>query len=127
MSPRPVGHRSQTSAWRPTTSGPLMFRPLYVSALPALALAALLFPRSAHAEEAAGVSATRLKLPSGPGSLEGVGENAEANLNMGLVTYGVPFSLPAGYQGFSPSLGLSYNSAGGASVTGIGWEVGVPS
>src|SRR5690606_32484679 len=32
-----------------------------------------------------------------------------------------------GYQGFSPSLGLSYNSAGGASVAGVGWELGVPS
>src|SRR5690606_18606590 len=53
-------------------------------------LATLAFASPAHADDS-GVSPTRLKLPSGPGSLEGVGENAEANLNMGLVTYAVPF------------------------------------
>ncbi len=80
----------------------------------------------ALAQDDSGLSPTRLKLPSGPGSLEGVGENAEANFNMGLVTYAVPFSLPAGYQGFSPSLGLSYASAGGEGVAGIGWDIGAP-
>lgn len=80
----------------------------------------------ALADDDSGLSPNRLKLPSGPGSLEGVGENAEPNLNMGLATYGVPFALPAGYNGFSPSLGLSYTSSGGASVVGLGWDMAVP-
>ena len=89
-------------------------------------LAAMTAPGSASAEAAPGLSPSRLKLPSGPGSLEGLGENAEANVNMGLVTYPVPFSLPGGYQGFTPSLGLTYSSAGGAGVAGLGWALGVP-
>jgi RHS repeat-associated protein len=74
-------------------------------------------------DSAGGLSPTRLKLPTGPGSLEGVGENAEANWNMGLVTYGVPISVPSGYGGLAPSFNLSYSSSGGPSVVGMGWSM----
>jgi hypothetical protein len=37
------------------------------------------------AEDKSGVSPSKLKLPKGPGSLDGIGENAEPNVNMGLV------------------------------------------
>jgi hypothetical protein len=74
--------------------------------------------------EGGGLSPSRLKLPSGPGSLEGVGEDASINFNMGVVSYGVPFSVPSGYNGFSPSLRLSYSSTGGQSAVGMGWSLG---
>ncbi|MEK7704451.1 MAG: SpvB/TcaC N-terminal domain-containing protein, partial [Myxococcota bacterium] len=74
-----------------------------------------------------GLDPSKIKLPKGPGSLEGVGENAEPNINRGTVSYGVPIELPQGYQGFSPSLRLAYSSSGGASEVGIGWSLGLPS
>jgi hypothetical protein len=53
--------------------------------------------RESRAEDKNGLSSSRLKLPKGPGSLEGIGENIELNLNMGLMSYGVPMKLPQGY------------------------------
>ncbi|MCC6620916.1 MAG: VCBS repeat-containing protein [Deltaproteobacteria bacterium] len=76
---------------------------------------------------AEGVSPSRLSLPSGPGSLEGIGENASPNINMGLVSYGVPIEVPQGHAGLTPSLSLSYSSSGGSSLVGMGWSFGVPS
>ena len=80
-----------------------------------------------RAEDKNGVSPSRLKLPKGPGSLEGVGENVELNLNMGLMSYGVPLTFPMGYQQVSPSFRLSYQSGGGNSTVGLGWQLGTPS
>ncbi|MBN2531197.1 MAG: VCBS repeat-containing protein [Deltaproteobacteria bacterium] len=73
-----------------------------------------------------GLSPSRIRLPKGPGSLEGIGENVEANLNMGLAGYEVPISLPGGYNEFAPELSLAYSSGAGASVVGIGWSLGMP-
>jgi len=67
----------------------------------ALCLGAVIAPVfSARAQEAdkSGVSPSRLKLPKGPGSLEGTGENAEPNLSQGLATWGYPIAVPAGYE-----------------------------
>ena len=89
-----------------------------------LCLGAGLFSRTAEAQdEGGGLSPSRLKLPSGPGSLEGVGEDASINFNMGVVSYGVPLNVPGGYNGFSPSLRLGYSSTGGQSVAGMGWTL----
>ncbi|TNE47151.1 MAG: hypothetical protein EP343_20815 [Deltaproteobacteria bacterium] len=41
------------------------------------------------AQGASGVSPNVLVLPQGPGSIGGVGENVQANLNMGLMSYSV--------------------------------------
>jgi RHS repeat-associated protein len=96
----------------------LSLRALFACAL------VLIWEGPSHAQDSAGgLSPTRLKLPTGPGSLEGVGENAEANWNMGLVTYGVPISVPSGYGGLAPSFNLSYSSSGGPSVVGMGWSM----
>ena len=74
-----------------------------------------------------GVSPSRIKLPKGPGSLEGVGENIQLNYNMGLASYGVGISLPPGRPGATPSLGLKYTSGSGNSAVGLGWSFGVSS
>jgi hypothetical protein len=95
----------------------------------AVALGALLpgTGTAAADEDKSGVSPSRLKLPKGPGSIEGIGENAEPNLSMGLMTYGVPIQLPQGYAQATPSLRLTYSSGSGNSELGIGWSLGVPS
>lgn len=80
-----------------------------------------------RADDDSGVSPNRLKLPSGPGSLEGVGEDAELNPNMGVATYRVPLDVPPGHHGFAPELALTYSSTGGASVVGFGWDLAIPS
>src|SRR5262249_14969912 len=74
---------------------------------------------AARADDKSGVSPTRLHLPKGPGSLEGVGENAEPNLSMGLMEYGVPVALPKGYEGASPSLRFAYSSGAGNGTLSI--------
>ncbi|MBN2195749.1 MAG: VCBS repeat-containing protein [Polyangiaceae bacterium] len=91
-----------------------------------LFLGALGLAARARAEDESGVSPSRLSLPAGPGSLEGVGEDAEPNLSMGFVNYHMPFVLPASHATLPVELGLAYSSAGGASVVGMGWSLGVP-
>lgn len=84
-------------------------------------------PARAAADDKSGVSPNRLKLPKGPGSLEGVGENVTPELSIGLMAYGIPIDLPPGHNGHTPSLRLSYSSGGGASAVGFGWSLSVPS
>ncbi len=43
-----------------------------------------------------GVAPNVLVLPQGPGSLGGVGENVQANLNMGLMSYTIDIEIPKG-------------------------------
>lgn len=64
-----------------------------------------------------------LKLPSGPGSIQGMGESFEPQLNSGTAAYRVPISLPPGRAGFTPALALVYNGGKGNSSLGIGWQL----
>jgi len=91
----------------------------------ALALCAALLGSPARAET--GVSEQRVVLPDGPGSLGGMGENAQVDLNMGLMRYAVPIEVPEGYTEITPDLELTYSSGNGSSPLGIGWEMPVPS
>ena len=91
-----------------------------------LVLAILMAPFGA-ARAATGVSEERLSLPEGPGSLEGIGENAEVNTNMGAMSYSVGIDLPQGFPGLTPSASLSYSSSNGTSPVGIGWSMEQPS
>ncbi|HEY3494488.1 MAG TPA: toxin TcdB middle/N-terminal domain-containing protein, partial [Polyangiaceae bacterium] len=74
-----------------------------------------------------GLSANKVSLPAGPGSLEGVGENVEPDLNMGLMSYRVPIVVPQGYSGLSPALALAYSSGAGNGELGLGWSLALPS
>ncbi|MEL6178732.1 MAG: SpvB/TcaC N-terminal domain-containing protein, partial [Myxococcota bacterium] len=74
-----------------------------------------------------GVSDDRVSLPDGPGSLEGLGDNASLNPNMGSMSYAVPIDVPGGFAAVTPSLSLSYSSSAGASVVGVGWMMDTPS
>lgn len=90
-----------------------------------LALAAALPVRLASADS--GVSDERVSLPDGPGSIGGVGENADVDPNMGLMSYQVPIEIPEGYPGLTPALALRYSSGAGTGEVGIGWSFPVSS
>ena len=78
--------------------------------------------------QAAGVGATHISLPSGPASIEGLGRNFVPSLASGTAGYGIDIALPPAVRGFGPSLSIDYDSGGGASEVGTGWQIGqIPS
>lgn len=85
-----------------------------------------LTPIYAQQANKSGVSPNTISLPSGPGSIEGLGESFEPNLNTGQVSYGIGLSLPAGTAGHAPTLGLNYNGGHGNSKFGYGWDMSLP-
>lgn len=87
------------------------------------AIAIAIFGASTSAMAQTGVDDDRVSLPAGPGSIEGVGENASINPNMGSMSYGVAIQVPAGVSGLTPEVGLNYSSSGGSSVVGVGWSM----
>ena len=64
-----------------------------------------------------------ISMPSGEGSIAGMGESFSADLASGAATYAVPFQLPPGRAGHQASLSLSYSSQAGNSVVGMGWSL----
>jgi len=73
-----------------------------------------------------GVSPNVISLPSGPGSIEGLGESFEPHLNSGTSTYRIPLNIPPGKNNCSPDLVLTYNSGYGNSFIGSGWKIDIP-
>jgi RHS repeat-associated protein len=73
-----------------------------------------------------GVTSQAISVPKGAGTIQGMGESFSAQLSTGIATFSVPFSLPTARGGAQPALGLSYSSASGAGLAGMGWSVGVP-
>ncbi|HEY6722421.1 MAG TPA: toxin TcdB middle/N-terminal domain-containing protein, partial [Polyangiaceae bacterium] len=73
---------------------------------------------------ASGVDPTKLSLPSGPASIEGLGRNFEPSLSTGTASYGIEIAVPPAAGGFSPKLSLDYDSGGGVSELGMGWRIG---
>ena len=73
----------------------------------------LILGASVHADT--GVSDSRVSLPSGPGSIDGVGDNVEMDPNMGSMRYNISVPVPAGFGAVTPGGSLGSHSAGGAS------------
>ncbi len=71
-----------------------------------------------------GVSPKTISLPSGPGSIEGLGESFQPMLNTGTAKYAVKIVVPPGVNGHAPQLALSYDGGLGDGPVGIGWNVG---
>ena len=90
----------------------------------ACSAAATFAPRSLWADDKNGVSPTTISRPSGPGSLEGLGDAFQPALNTGTAQYTVNFALPDGIAGFTPGLSLRYDSGRGFGPAGIGWSFG---
>jgi len=73
-----------------------------------------------------GVKPQVISLPTGPGSIEGMGESFEPQLNTGSATYSVNINIPPGVNGHQPKPALQYNSGSGNSPFGIGWDLPLP-
>ncbi|MEZ4735444.1 MAG: SpvB/TcaC N-terminal domain-containing protein, partial [Caldilineaceae bacterium] len=89
------------------------------------------WPAAAFAQDKSGVKPQVISLPSGPGSLEGLGENFEPNLSTGTSSYPVKFSTAPGRgssgRGFQPELALSYNGGNANGPWGMGWDLSIAS
>lgn len=66
-----------------------------------------------------------ISLPKGGGALKGIDEKFEVNAANGTASFSVPLPISPG-RGFSPEITLAYNSGGGNSAFGLGWDVGLP-
>ncbi len=77
----------------------------------------------AAAPDKSGVKPSAISLPSGPGSIEGLGESFQPQLNTGSSSYGVAIKLPPGRAGLAPQVHMSYNSGQGNSMLGLGWSL----
>lgn len=89
-----------------------------------LTLATLAIVAQTSLASAKGLDATRISLPKGPGSVEGLGKNFTPSLASGTASYGVDIAVPPAAGGFAPKLSLDYDSGGGISDLGIGWSLG---
>ncbi|MEK6676772.1 MAG: SpvB/TcaC N-terminal domain-containing protein, partial [Planctomycetota bacterium] len=79
----------------------------------------------AFAADKNGVSPMAISRPSGPGSLEGLGDSFQPTLNTGTARYTVTLDVPEGVTGFSPGLALKYDSGKGCGTPGMGWSMEV--
>ncbi|MGB2984772.1 MAG: SpvB/TcaC N-terminal domain-containing protein [Phycisphaerae bacterium] len=86
--------------------------------------AALLGAPALAVDDKNGVAPEAISRPSGPGSLEGLGDSFQPALNTGMAQYTLPIALPDGIAGFTPALALSYDAGRGFGVTGMGWSIG---
>jgi RHS repeat-associated protein len=94
----------------------------------ALVILALGLPAAAGAADKNGVAPRAISLPSGPGSIQGLGESFQPQLNTGSGSYRVPLAFPKGSGGLAPELALVYNSGAGNGTLGLGWSLaGLPS
>lgn len=85
----------------------------------------LLAPCSPAAEEKNGVGLEKISLPSGPGSIEGLGDAFEPQLNSGTSSYSVKIAGPPGVAGLQPDVVLRYNSGAGNGHFGVAWSAGL--
>ncbi len=95
-------------------------------ALSVLFVTSYVSSNTASAEDRSGVRPEVLSLPSGPGSIEGLGEGFDASAQSGAGKTSVGIVLPPGPAGFAPSLSLKYSTGSGNSVLGMGWSLPLP-
>lgn len=67
-----------------------------------------------------------ISLPSGPGSIEGLGESFDPQLNTGSYVFRLPFKLPPVRGKAQPEISMTYNSGNGNGPLGLGWNLRVP-
>jgi len=69
-----------------------------------------------------GVGLDKISLPSGPGSIEGLGDAFEPQLNSGTSAYSVKIAMPPGVAGLQPEVVLRYNAGSGNGAFGLAWS-----
>jgi RHS repeat-associated protein len=93
----------------------------------ALALLALLSFVAPAAAQAPPLATQTISLPTGPGSIEGLGESFEPQLNTGSYVFRLPLKLPPVRGKAQPEVSMVYNSGNGNGPLGLGWSLRVPS
>ncbi|GAB4172324.1 MAG: hypothetical protein Fur0032_11700 [Terrimicrobiaceae bacterium] len=78
------------------------------------------------AEDKSGVSPQTISLPTGPGSIDGLGESFESQLNTGTYVFRVPMKLPPVRGAADPEFAIAYNSGDGNGPLGLGWKLSSP-
>ncbi len=73
-----------------------------------------------------GVTSQAISMPKGSGTIHGMDESFSSQLSTGIANFSIPFTLPSARGGAEPALGLSYSSAMGFGVAGVGWDLPVP-
>jgi RHS repeat-associated protein len=86
-----------------------------------------ILPTTVYAQDKSGVKPQVISLPSGPGSLEGLGETFEPDLSTGTSSYPVKFTAAPGRVGFQPELSLNYDGGNANGPWGMGWKLSIPS
>src|SRR6218665_1715360 len=67
-----------------------------------------------------------ISLPKGGGAIKGIDEKFTVNAVNGTAALEIAFPFSAGRNGFTPALGLSYNSGSGNSAFGLGCSMSLP-
>lgn len=80
----------------------------------------------AHAQDKSGMNPNTINVPKGPGSIEGLGQSFQPQLNTGGAPYEIVLVVPPGAPGRAPELKLSYGGGGGNGPAGFGWSLTVP-
>lgn len=78
---------------------------------------------SVLAADKSGVSPNTISLPTGPGSIQGLGEAFQPTLNTGTGKQVLALQVPPAAAGHTPSLQLSYEGGSGNGPVGIGWNL----
>ncbi len=76
-----------------------------------------------YGDDKNGVSPKTISLPSGPGSIEGLGESFQPSLNTGSAQYSIGIQVPPGTNGHHPAIVLKYDSGFGCGILGLGWSI----
>jgi RHS repeat-associated protein len=72
-------------------------------------------------------SLPHVELPRGGGAIRGIGEKFSVNAITGTSALSIPLSFSPGRSGFTPALGLNYDSGSGNGPFGFGWKLSLPS
>ncbi|MFH0900462.1 MAG: SpvB/TcaC N-terminal domain-containing protein, partial [Pseudomonadota bacterium] len=92
----------------------------------AASIAIGLLAAPALAADRSGVRPEVLSVPSGPGSILGLGVAFKPSHQTGSATYSVSIRVPPGVNGLVPSLSLNYSPGASNSEVGLGWSLDFP-
>lgn len=87
---------------------------------------AVLMCAGAGAANKNGVSPSVVSLPSGPGSIQGLGGDFQTDLPSGTLSYSFGIEIPPGPADHAPGLSLEYDGGFGNGSLGYGWRIIVP-
>lgn len=76
-------------------------------------------------KENGGVQVTSPVLPTGGGTVQGMGESMGAIGPDGMASFQIPLPVSSG-RGYAPSLSLNYSSGAGSTPFGMGWDMSLP-